>query len=204
MLALDVKTGERRWHFQIHHSDQWNYDIPTAPLLMDLTVDEARIPALIQHTKQGLIFAFNRATGEPIWPIEERPVMQTQVPGNYTAPTQPYPTWPEPLDTIVLNGLTEEFVIDYTPGLKQEALQILSEFRVGGLYVPPLPYPHDNPFRNVIGCMGGLNIYHPPVADPTTGIMYASHTRGCSAPRFMVPTNDVDEERGLPGLSAEA
>ena len=204
VLALDVKTGERRWHFQIHHSDQWNYDIPTAPLLMDLTVDEARIPALIQHTKQGLIFAFNRATGEPIWPIEERPVMQTQVPGNYTAPTQPYPTWPEPLDTIVLNGLTEEFVIDYTPGLKQEALQILSEFRVGGLYVPPLPYPHDNPFRNVIGCMGGLNIYHPPVADPTTGIMYASHTRGCSAPRFMVPTNDVDEERGLPGLSAEA
>ena len=204
VLALDVATGERRWHFQIHHSDQWNYDIPTAPILMDLTVDGRQIPALIQNTKQGLIFAFNRETGEPIWPIEERPVMQTQVPGNYTAATQPYPTRPEPLDRIVLNGITEEFMIDYTPELKKQAREILAEFRVGGLYMPPLPYPHDNPYRNVVGCVGGLNIYHPPVADPTTGIMYASHRRSCSAPAFMEPTNGVDEERGLPGLSAEA
>ena len=202
VLALDVQTGERRWHFQIHHSEQWNYDIPTAPILMDLTVDGEQIPALIQNTKQGLVFAFNRETGEPIWPIEERPVMQTEVPGNYTAPTQPYPTRPEPLDPIVVNGITEEFVIDYTPELKQQALEILSEFRVGGLYVPPLPYPHNHAYRNVIGCMGGLNIYHPPVADPTTGIMYASHGRGCSAPGFMVPTNGVDEERGLPRQAA--
>ena len=76
VLALDVRTGERRWHFQIHRSDQWNYDLPTAPMLMDLTVDGRRIPALIQNTKQGLIFAFNRETGEPIWPIEERAVIQ--------------------------------------------------------------------------------------------------------------------------------
>ena len=204
VLALDVQTGERRWHFQIHHSDQWNYDIPTAPILMDLTVEGERIPALIQNTKQGLVFAFNRVTGEPIWPIEERPVMQTEVPGNYTAPTQPYPTRPEPLDPIVSNGLTEEFVLDFTPELKRAALEILSEFRVGGLYVPPLPYPHGNDYRNVIGCMGGLNIFHPPVADPSTGIMYAPHNRVCSAPRFMVPTNGVDEMRGLPGRSAEA
>jgi quinoprotein glucose dehydrogenase len=204
VLALDVATGERRWHFQIHRSDQWNYDLPTAPMLMDLTVDGERIPALIQNTKQGLVFAFNRETGEPIWPIEERPVMQTEVPGNYTSPTQPYPTRPEPLDPIVVNGLTEEFVIDYTPELKQQALEILSEFRVDGLYVPPLPYPHDNDYRNVVGCLGGVNIYHPPVADPTTGIMYASHNRACSAPGFLVPTNGEDEERGLPELSAEA
>ena len=203
VLALDVQTGERRWHFQIHHSDQWNYDIPTAPILMDVTVEGERIPALIQNTKQGLVFAFNRATGEPLWPIEERPVMQTQVPGNYTAPTQPYPTRPEPLDPIVSNGLTEEFVIDFTPELKREALEILSEFRLGGLYNPPLPYPHGNDYRNVIGCIGGLNIYHPPVADPSTGIMYAPHNRVCSAPRFMIPTNGIDEMRGLPGRSAE-
>ncbi|NQV70046.1 MAG: PQQ-binding-like beta-propeller repeat protein [Pseudohongiella sp.] len=204
VLALDVATGERKWHFQIHHSEQWNYDIPTAPILMDLTVDGKAIPALIQNTKQGLVFAFNRETGEPIWPIEERPVMQTQVPGNYTAATQPYPTRPEPLDPIVVNGITEEFIMDYTPELKQRAEEILREFRLGGLYVPALPYPHDNPYRNVVGCVGGLNIYHPPVADPTTGIMYASHRRGCSAPAFMEPTNGVDEERGLPGMSEEA
>ena len=195
VLALDVRTGERRWHFQIHHSDQWNYDLPTPPMLMDLTVDGQRIPALIQNTKQGLIFAFNRETGEPIWPIEDRPVFQTEVPGNYTSPTQPYPTRPEPVDPIVTNGLTEEFVIDYTPELKQRALEILKHYRVGGLYVPPLPENHDNELYNNVGCIGGGNIIpHPPVADPSTGLMYASHRRNCFAPSFMAPTGGVDED----------
>ena len=195
VLALDVQTGERKWHFQIHHSDQWNYDLPTAPILMDLTVDGQRIPALIQNTKQGLIFAFNRETGEPIWPIEDRPVIQTEVPGNYTSPTQPYPTRPEPVDPIVLNGLTEEFVIDYTPELKQQALEILGHYRVGGLYVPALPENHTNDFYNNVGCLGGGNVIpHPPVADPSTGILYASHHRTCTAPGFMVPTGGVDED----------
>ncbi|MCH2279536.1 MAG: PQQ-binding-like beta-propeller repeat protein, partial [Vicinamibacterales bacterium] len=203
VLALDVQTGERRWHFQIHHSDQWNYDLPTAPILMDLTVDGERIPALIQNTKQGLVFAFNRETGEPIWPIEERPVIQTEVPGNYTSPTQPYPTRPEPLDLIVVNGLTDEFVIDYTPALKQQALEILSDYRIGGLYVPPLPVNHNNDFTNNVGCQGGGNVIpHPPVGDPNTGIMYASHSRNCRAPGFMEPTNGVDFDRtdfAMPG-----
>jgi quinoprotein glucose dehydrogenase len=159
---------------------------------------------VIQNTKQGLVFALNRATGEPIWPIEERPVMQTQVPGNYTSPTQPYPTRPEPLDRIVLNGITEEFLLDYTPELREEALEILADFELGGLYVPPLPIEHGNDYVNVVGCMGGLNIYHPAIADASTGIMYASHNRQCSAPRFMVPTNGIDEPRGLPGMSAES
>jgi len=194
VIALDVQTGERRWHFQIHHSDQWNYDIPTVPILMDLTVDGKQIPALIQNTKQGLVFAFNRETGEPIWPIEERPVIQTEVPGNYTSPTQPYPTLPPPLDPIIMSGLTEEFVIDYTPELKQEALDILSRYRAGGLYVPPLPYNHDNEFVNNVGCQGGVNTNHAPIADPTTGIMYASHNRSCSAPGFMEPTGGVAED----------
>lgn len=204
VLALDVDTGELAWHFQIHRSDQWNYDIPTAPILMDLTIDNELVPALIQNTKQGLIFAFNRITGDPLWPIEERPVMQSQVPGNYTAATQPYPTRPEPLDPIVIDGITDAFLMDYTPELKQQSAAILSEFRIGGLYVPSLPSNHNNPYRNNVACVGGLNIYHPPVADASTGIMYASHRRTCSAPRFLAPTNGVDEERGLPGRSAEA
>jgi quinoprotein glucose dehydrogenase len=205
VLALDAATGERRWHYQIHHSEQWNYDIPTAPILMDLTVDGEAVPALIQNTKQGLVFALNRETGEPIWPIEERPVMQTEVPGHYTAPTQPYPTWPEPLDPIVTNGLTDEFVMDYTPELKAQAVEVLSEFRVGGLYVPFLPYPHDNDFINNVGCKGGLNIPHPSIADATTGIMYASHQRTCAATPWLVPTNGVDVERiETAGMSEEA
>ena len=195
LLALDVQTGERRWHFQIHHSDQWNYDLPTPPMLMDVTVDGEQIPAVVQNTKQGLVFAFNRETGEPLWPIEERPVIQTQVPGNYTAATQPYPTLPEPVDPIVLSGLTEEFVVDYTPDLKAQAQIILSQYQIGGLYVPPLPLDHDNDFVNNVGCIGGGNVIpHPPVADPSTGLMYASHRRGCSAPTFLEPTNGVDED----------
>ena len=195
VLALDVQTGERRWHYQIHRSDQWNYDLPTPPMLMDLTVNGQTIPALIQNTKQGLVFAFNRETGEPIWPIEDREVFQTQVPGNYTAPTQPFPTWPEPVDGIVTNGLTEEFVIDYTLQLKEQAMVILNGYRVGGLYVPALPQGHDNDYINNIGCIGGGNVIpHPPVGDPSTGLMFASHARNCFAPGFMRPTNGVDRD----------
>ena len=195
LLALDVQTGERRWHFQIHHSDQWNYDLPTPPMLMDLAVDGQTIPAVIQNTKQGLIFAFNRETGEPIWPIEERPVFQTQVPGNYTALTQPFPTLPEPVDGIVTNGLTEEYVIDYTPALKEQAMVILNSYNVGGLYVPSLPFNHENDYSNNIGCIGGGNVIsHPPVADPSTGMMYTSHHRNCFAPGYMSPTNGQDRD----------
>jgi len=195
VLALDVQTGERRWHYQIHRSDQWNYDLPTPPILMDLTVDGQSVPALIQNTKQGLVFAFNRETGEPLWPIEDREVFQTQVPGNYTAPTQPFPTWPEPVDPIVTNGLTEDFVIDYTPELKEQAMVILNGYRAGGLYVPALPQGHENDYINNIGCIGGGNVIpHQPVADPSSGLMFASHARNCFAPGFMRPTNGVDRD----------
>ena len=193
VLALDVATGERRWHFQIHRSDQWNYDLPTPPMLMDLTHNGETVPALVQYTKQGLVFAFNRATGEPLWPIVDRPVMQTEVPGNYTAATQPYPTYPEPVDPIVLNGITEEFIMDYTPELEARATAILENYRVDGLYVPPLPENHGHDYINNVGCVGAGNVIsHPPVADPSTGMMYASHHRTCSAPRMMRATNGVD------------
>ena len=193
VLALDVATGERRWHFQIHHSDQWNYDLPTPPLLMDLQVDGQTIPALVQNTKQGLVFAFNRETGEPIWPIEERPVIQTEVPGNYTSPTQPFPTWPEAVDPIVYSGPTDEFLIDYTPELKEQAAVILNGYRIGGLYVPALPNTYDGPYINNVGCLGAGNVIsHLPVADPSTGMMYYSHRRNCFAPGFMRPTEGRD------------
>jgi glucose dehydrogenase len=194
VLALDVRTGERRWHYQIHHSDQWNYDLPVPPMLLDVNVGGRRIPAAVQNTKQGLVFAFDRRTGEPIWPIVERPVIQTEVPGNYTSPTQPYPSLPEPLDPIILDGITDEFVIDYTPELKQRALDILGDFRLGGLYVPPLPYDHTHTdFINQVGCQGAGNVVsHPPTADPETGILYASHRRTCSATGYLGPTNGVD------------
>ena len=195
LLALDVATGERAWHFQIHRSDQWNYDLPTPPMLMDLSVDGRQIPAAIQNTKQGLVFAFNRETGEPIWPIEDREVLQTEVPGNYTSPAQPYPTWPEPVDRIVIDGITDEFIMDYTPELREQAQVILNGFRLGGLYVPPLPQGYEGPWINNVGCQGGGNIIpHPPSADPVTGMMFNSHRRSCTAPGFLRPTNGEDRD----------
>ena len=94
ILALNARTGERQWHFQTVHHDIWNYDNPTAPNLVDVTVDGRRIPMLVQTTKQGFAYVFNRETGEPVWPIEERPVPQGHVPGEYYSPTQPFPTRP--------------------------------------------------------------------------------------------------------------
>ncbi len=181
LIALDVETGERRWHFQLVHHDVWNYDIPTAPVLLDVTVDGREIPAVVQATKQTLLFAFNRETGEPLWPIEERPVPPTMVPGEVLSPTQPFPTKPLPHD---LHGLTENDLIDYTPELRAQALEVLADWQIGPLYNPPLH--RDNPLgkRGAYWCPGGgggTNITSPAVADPVNGIIYLSSQSACSA-----------------------
>ncbi len=188
-IALDVQTGERRWHFQTVHNDQWNYDIPNVPILSNLTVDGRPIPALIQTTKTGLIFAFNRETGEPIWPIEEVPVVQTEVPGNWTAATQPIPTRPEPSEPL---GLSEEDVIDFTPALRAEAMEMLSNYRIGGPFMPRLYEDHNSGVEDNIRCYGGLNITSPATMDPTTGILYVPSSKGCSGGSVM-PGMDADE-----------
>jgi glucose dehydrogenase len=177
VIALDVKTGKRVWHFQTTHNDQWNYDLPNVPIVADLNVNGKPVPAVIQTTKQGMIFVFNRVTGDPVWPIEERPVTQTEVPGNWTALTQPFPTRPEPMEPL---GLPESDLIDFTPALRQEAMAIVKKFRVGGPYEPRLNEGHRAPFENNIRCAGGLNITNPATFDPTTNILYVSHSRGCS------------------------
>jgi quinoprotein glucose dehydrogenase len=177
VIALDVKTGKRVWHFQTVHNDQWNYDLPNVPILANLNVNGKPVPALIQTTKQGFIFTFNRVTGQPVWPIEERPVTETQVPGNWTAPTQPFPTRPEPMEP---QGLTENDLIDFTPELRKEALEIVKKFRIGGAYEPRLHEGHKAGVINNIRCGGGLNITNPATFDPTTNILYVSHSRGCS------------------------
>jgi glucose dehydrogenase len=188
LIALDVETGNRLWHFQTVHHPIWNYDLPNVPILYDATVDGEAVPMVIQTTKQGMTFAFNRVTGEPVWPIEERAVPASVVPGEQLSPTQPFPTRPAPLEEL---GLSEENVIDFTPELRAEALEIMKNFRVGGPYMPPLPEGHSESVQGWISCSGGLNITNPASFDPTTGILYQPSAPGCSG-RMVQPGINTD------------
>ena len=136
VLCLNARTGERIWHFQTLHHGIWDWDLPTAPILADLTVDGRPIKALVQLTKTAFAFVLDRQTGRPVWPIEERPAPAGDVPGKWYSPTQPVPTRPPPLD---MQGLTDDDLIDFTPELRQQALKIVGQDRRGSLFTPPSP-----------------------------------------------------------------
>lgn len=133
LLALDARTGKRVWHFQGVHHGVWDYDFPAAPILVDITVDGKPIKAVAQVSKQGFTYVFDRKTGVPVWPIEERPVPQSTVPGERSSPTQPFPTKPPAYER---QGVTENDLIDFTPELKQAALDVFRQFDSGPLYTP--------------------------------------------------------------------
>ena len=182
VIALDVETGERVWHFQMIHHDVWGYDTPTAPILMDVVVDGEEIPGLFQATKQGFLYALNRATGEPIWPIEERRVPESRVPGEQLASTQPFPTRPAAFD---LQGRSEAQLIDYTPEIRAMAREVALE---NDLFVPMFNPPTHvgnpqgaGPAKECPGDVGGANIGGPPVADPLAGVIFVASQSGCRA-----------------------
>lgn len=171
MVALDLRTGERRWHFQIVRHDVWDRDNPHPPILLDLQVEGTAIPAAVQVTKQGLVFAFQRETGEPLWPIEDLPVPASQVPGKRLSPTQPVPSRPAPFE---IQGLSEEEVVDFTPELRAEALERLGDIRMGPLFNPPIHRDNPDGYRAAAICpgfTGGANIIGGAAADPETGIL---------------------------------
>lgn len=134
LVALNASTGERVWHYQIVHHELWDYDPPAAPTMVDISIGGRQVKAVAMVTKQAFVYVFDRLTGEPIWPIEERPVPPSAVPGERAALTQPFPTKPPAFD---LQGISDATLIDFTPELRQEALQIIEEFDYGGLYTPP-------------------------------------------------------------------
>lgn len=188
VIALDVRTGQRVWHYQMVHHDIWNHDLSNVPVLADIRVDGREIPALFQPSKMGWVYALNRETGEPIWPIEERPVPQSDVPGEHTYPTQPHPTRPAPVEP---HGLTEDDLIDFTPELRQQALETFRRYRAGGPFMPPLNVGHEQGVVASLACFGGTNIPNPVSMDPETNIMYVSSSRNCSS-RMVTPGADLD------------
>ena len=135
LIAIDTRTGKRLWHYQMVHHDLWDFDIPNAPKLMTITKDGKQIPVVIQATKHGFVFVFNRLTGEPIWPIEERAVPASDVPGEVASPTQPFPSWPQP---FARQSFTEADINPLLPEADQQALrEKLRGSRNEGLFTPP-------------------------------------------------------------------
>jgi len=191
LIALDVETGERVWHYQLVHHDIWNYDTPTAPVLLDVRQDGREVPAIVQVTKQAFAYAFNRETGEPLWPIEERRVPASRVPGERLSETQPFPTRPAPYD---MQGLTHDDLIDFTPQVKAMAVEAVSEYEIGPLFNPPLHRDNDLGKRGSLWCpgdVGGVNIDGPAAADPETGILYVTSRKGCTS-RLIAPGAERD------------
>ena len=172
LVAVNLETGKRLWHFQFVHHGIWDYDLPCAPILADITVNGRRIKAVAQPTKQGFLFVFDRVTGEPVWPIEERAVEKGAVPTEWYSPTQPFPTKPPAYER---QGFMPEEIIDLTPAIKAEAEKIVAQYKTGPLFTPPIT-------RGYEGKIGTL--YVPNGAnwpggslDPETNILYLySHT----------------------------
>ena len=192
VIALDVKTGKRVWHQQLVRHDIWNYDTPTAPVLLDVNVSGRRIPGLFQVTKQSWVYSYDRHTGEPIWPIVDKPAPQSKVPGEKLAATQPHPTKPAPFD---LQGRREEDLIDFTPEIRRLALERAKERNLlAPLFAPPTHRGNAEgagPANICPGGGGGANITGPPAADPTTGVIFITTTMGCS-PTMLVPGKERD------------
>jgi quinoprotein glucose dehydrogenase len=167
LVAIDYHTGVRKWHFQLVHHPIWNMDIAAAPIVVDLNVAGRPVKAVAAMGKQAMLYLFDRATGQPIFPIEERPVPQSDVPGEKTSPTQPFPTRPPPYD---YGGVTVDNLIDFTPALHDEALKIAARYKLGPIFTPPPVSRADGPvagFRS----SGGTN-WPGGSFDPETHIAY--------------------------------
>jgi len=197
LVAVDVRTGERRWHYQTVHHGLWDADLPCAPILFDMQVDGRTIKALAQPTKTAFLFVLNRETGEPIWPIEERPVPQSESRYEKTSPTQPFPTRPAPFDR---QGVSIDDLNDLTPELRAEAEALAERYQLGPLFTPPAVGGPDAPIATLMlpADVGGAN-WPGGAFDPETNRLYIhSHTAVFSlsnVPADLEPFNPGPEGR---------
>jgi quinoprotein glucose dehydrogenase len=178
LVSVRCATGERVWHAQIVHHDLWDYDLPAAPVVADITVEGRRIKAVIQVTKHAFAFVFDRTNGQPVWPIEERPVPRSDTPGERTSATQPFPTKPPPFDR---QGVSTDDLIDFTPELRAQAVQLVKQYRIGPLFTPP-SIRGDGPGATkgtvqLPGSVGGAD-WQGAAFDPETGMFYVASITG--------------------------
>ena len=187
LVCLDANTGVRKWHYQIVHHGLWDYDNPSPPNLVTIRVDGRSIDAVVQLTKQGFAFVFDRVTGQPVWPIEERPVPASDVDGEHAWPTQPFPTRPP---AISEQGVTLDDAFDATPAIKAAAQKALATYRIGPLFTPPsLGGTVQRP-----GLIGGAN-WGGGAFDPRTGLLFVKTTNQANIARLGKPDRSAANPR---------
>ena len=195
VVAVDVETGKRIWHYQITHHDIWNYDLPSAPTLVNMTVAGRPVKALVELSKQGFAYVLDRVTGQPVWPIEERPVPASDVPGESAWPTQPHPTKPAPYE---YQGYVENELIDFTPELRAAAIKVAKQYRLGPVFTPPSEIKPDGTkgtWYNPGGTGGSL--WQSAGFDPETGYFFIPTKAGPSiAVVAHDPKSDLRFSRG--------
>ena len=174
LVALDLETGQRKWHYQFVHHGIWDHDNPSPPILADVQVNGKRVPVVAQPSKQAFLYVLNRDTGQPVWPIEERPVEKGDVPGEWYSPTQPFPTAPPPYEN---QGVDESVLINFTPELHKEALDIIKNYKIGPIFTPPVVSKVEGPWATLTSSLSGSNWMGGSI-DPETGIVYVGSSRG--------------------------
>jgi quinoprotein glucose dehydrogenase len=186
LVCVDLKTGQRKWHFQIVHHPVWDYDLSSAPILADINVDGKAIKAVALPSKESYLYVFDRVTGKPVWPIEERPVPQSDVPGEKTSPTQPFPTKPPAYGRNFLK--IPDDLIDFTPELRAQAKDAVARYKTGPMFLPPVVGD-----SNVLGALnlgnasGGTN-WPGAGYDPETHIVYAQAHQSALFPISLRPS----------------
>jgi quinoprotein glucose dehydrogenase len=170
LVAVDLRTGKRKWHYQFIHHGIWDWDLPCAPIIADVAIDGRMRKVVMQPTKQGWLYVFDRVTGEPIWPIEERKVEQSDVPMEKSWPTQPFVTKPPAYER---QGVTIDDLIDYTPQLREEAVKLVARFKIGPIFTPPVVSKWPGPLATLMlpDVTGGAN-WQGGSYDPENGTFY--------------------------------
>jgi quinoprotein glucose dehydrogenase len=185
LVALDLETGQRKWHYQFVHHGIWDHDNPSPPILADVPINGKRVPVVAQPSKQAFLYVLNRETGKPVWPIEERPVEKGDVPGEWYSPTQPFPTAPPAYEN---QGVDESMLIDYTPDLHKEALEIVKHYKMGPIFTPPVVSKTEGPWGTLTASLSGSN-WMGGSMDPETGVVYVGSGRSALS-IGLVPSGD--------------
>jgi quinoprotein glucose dehydrogenase len=184
LVAVDLKTGARKWHYQLVHHGVWDMDLPCAPILADIVVNGRTIKAVAQPSKQAFLYVFDRVTGQPIWPIEERPVPAGDVPGEKYSPTQPFPTRPAAYDR---QGLAVDDLIDFTPELRAEAVKAIEKYKIGPIFTPPVLSKAEGPIATLAMATQGAATNWPGGSyDPETHTFYV-YSQSAVAALGLVP-----------------